>query len=198
MNDYILTGKLTDREVSSLTRDIKTYTGRSYQGQVTGGGLNYNPEKRECMIYFVPAAEFPATVNILHSTVIENYQSIYRDIDYSHLSSIQYVKYDKGGFFKLHHDVIRSEHKLRCLTMSINLSEPSEYDGGELVVYHDGCETVLDKEIGSYIIFPAFLAHECKEVTRGTRHAIVTWTVDEPHIQKQFERHYNSINSKKQ
>jgi predicted 2-oxoglutarate/Fe(II)-dependent dioxygenase YbiX len=60
--------------------------------------------------------------------------------------------------------------------MSVNLSNPEEYENGDLVVFYQDKEIFLEKEAGSYIIFPAILYHEVKTITHGNRDAIVTWT----------------------
>ena len=178
------------------------YTDQSQKGLVTGsvnvepgGDPNYAPQLRNCLVHFVDPSKYPTTVNILHSTVIENYVNIYSNMNYMDLSTIQYVKYKEGDFFKKHSDVITGGDRIRMLTMSINMSDPSEYEGGELVIYYNNKKTVLCKELGSFIIFPSFLLHECKLVTRGVRHAIVTWTLDEILSLNEFKDYYDSINT---
>lgn len=150
---------------------------------------------RKCEVYFPRHERFPITTNILHSLLIENYYNIYKHLDYSRLSTIQYVSYKKGEFFKKHNDVVQSqENVFRAITMSINLSEADTYTGGNLVVYNNKDEIVatLDKDIGSFIIIPAFLNHEAQIVDDGRREAIVTWLHSDKHQLDQFHRTYNS------
>lgn len=180
MRSFIVKGKLLDSEVKVLERDKNQYSDRSFRGGVKNSkGSMYDDSSRVCNIYFAKHYDFPNTANILQSLLIENYHNIYRGLDYSELADLQYVKYDEGGFFRKHQDVLkddRDDAKFRALTMSVNMSHPDDYDGGELVVYNNAKEIGrLDREKGSFIIIPSFFLHEAEMVERGRREAIVTW-----------------------
>jgi PKHD-type hydroxylase len=78
--------------------------------------------------------------------------------------------------------------KIRKLSMTINLCEPEEYDGGELLfdmgVHRDkndrfhNCQEI--KSQGSVIVFPSFVHHCVTPVTRGTRYSLVVWAIGDP------------------
>lgn len=65
---------------------------------------------------------------------------------------------------------------VRKLSISVQLTNPEEYEGGELKLY-DGEEegTLMDKAQGTLIIFPSYVLHEVMPVTKGTRNSLVTW-----------------------
>jgi PKHD-type hydroxylase len=66
---------------------------------------------------------------------------------------------------------------VRKLSISIQLTNPEEYEGGELKLY-DGDEdktNVMDKTQGTLIIFPSYVLHEVMPVTKGTRNSLVAW-----------------------
>ena len=65
---------------------------------------------------------------------------------------------------------------VRKLSISIQLTNPEEYEGGELKLY-DGEEegTVMDKTQGTLIMFPSYVLHEVMPVTKGERNSLVTW-----------------------
>ena len=65
---------------------------------------------------------------------------------------------------------------VRKLSISIQLTNPEEYEGGELKLY-DGQEegTVMDKSQGTLVIFPSYVLHEVMPVTKGERNSLVTW-----------------------
>ena len=65
---------------------------------------------------------------------------------------------------------------VRKLSISIQLTTPEEYEGGELKLY-DGEEegTVMSKEQGTLIMFPSYILHEVMPVTKGERNSLVTW-----------------------
>ena len=64
---------------------------------------------------------------------------------------------------------------VRKLSISIQLTDPEEYEGGELYLYNDDKETLMDKTQGTLIIFPSYVLHEVMPVTKGTRNSLVTW-----------------------
>ena len=65
---------------------------------------------------------------------------------------------------------------VRKLSISIQLTNPEEYEGGELKLY-DGEEegTIMDKTQGTLIMFPSYVLHEVMPVTKGERNSLVTW-----------------------
>jgi PKHD-type hydroxylase len=66
---------------------------------------------------------------------------------------------------------------VRKLSISIQLTNPEEYKGGELNLYDgdDKDAIVMDKTQGTLIIFPSYVLHEVMPVTKGTRNSLVTW-----------------------
>ena len=61
------------------------------------------------------------------------------------------------------------------LSFTLFLSDPSTYDGGELVVEgHDG-DTEVKLEPGGLVLYPTTSLHHVAEVTKGERLAIVGW-----------------------
>jgi PKHD-type hydroxylase len=64
---------------------------------------------------------------------------------------------------------------VRKLSISLQLTNPEEYEGGELYLYDDEKGTVMDKTQGTLIMFPSFVLHEVMPVTKGERNSLVTW-----------------------
>jgi len=64
---------------------------------------------------------------------------------------------------------------VRKLSISIQLTDPEEYEGGELKLYNGEEETVMSKTQGTLIIFPSYTLHEVTPVTKGERNSLVTW-----------------------
>jgi PKHD-type hydroxylase len=90
-------------------------------------------------------------------------------------------KYEQAETFGAHIDnAIRvnplTQERLRTdLSMTIFLSEPEEYDGGELVVEdYFGTQTVK-LPAGDMILYPATSVHSVKPVTRGARVSSFFW-----------------------
>jgi PKHD-type hydroxylase len=79
-----------------------------------------------------------------------------------------YIENDKFG---VHHDACQDPITLshRKINLSLQLSDPAEYDGGDLVV--DGY--VTSREFGTGIFFPADVFHEVTPITKGTRVSLI-------------------------
>lgn len=69
---------------------------------------------------------------------------------------------------------------VRKLSVSVQLSHPNEYEGGEFQIKNFfGNELTDNKEAlrnrGTMIVFPSFLEHQVTPVTKGTRYSLVQW-----------------------
>ena len=77
--------------------------------------------------------------------------------------------------------------KVRKLSMTLNLTDPDDYSGGDLKFDfgpHMGrgrfktCKEIRPR--GSIIIFPSFIHHQVTPVTKGTRYSAVIWSLGRP------------------
>ena len=99
------------------------------------------------------------------------------------LESLQYGEYredDDGGHFSKHVDALRvvaNHNGYRKLSFSIQLSDPNEYEGGELLLHYGPSPVPANKEQGTMIIFPSTMLHEVTPVTRGVRRSLVGWVL---------------------
>ena len=68
----------------------------------------------------------------------------------------------------------------RKLSLSVQLTDPADYDGGDLeFVNHLGNEDEFRKQ-GSIIVFPSYLSHRVTTVTRGARRSMIAWVFGPP------------------
>jgi len=87
----------------------------------------------------------------------------------------QFTNYESpSGKYGKHVDRAMSV-SVRKLSISIQLTNPDEYEGGELYLYDDDKGTLMDKTQGTLILFPSYVLHEVMPVTKGTRNSLVTW-----------------------
>jgi PKHD-type hydroxylase len=61
------------------------------------------------------------------------------------------------------------------LALTLFLSEPASYDGGELSIDADSSATHVKLPRGDAVLYPASAVHEVMPVTRGVRWAAVSW-----------------------
>jgi PKHD-type hydroxylase len=111
--------------------------------------------------------------------------------------SFQFTVYEKNQHYGWHTDQsvdlysnkqnLNFDGKTRKISMSLNLSDPSEYKGGELNFCWKDKKMkdviVKDKDFkkqGSLIFFPSFIWHKVSPVTSGTRYSLVLWSIGKP------------------
>jgi PKHD-type hydroxylase len=93
---------------------------------------------------------------------------------------LQFTKYTApGGFYGPHLDKIMGR-VVRKLSISVQLSDPLDYDGGELELHMKQTPDLMSKDQGRLVAFPSYLLHEVKPVTRGTRYSLVAWITGAP------------------
>ena len=76
--------------------------------------------------------------------------------------------------------------KIRKLSMTLTLSDKSEYEGGDLEFDYKSTKgkviPVIDamRNKGSLIVFPSFIWHRVTEVKSGKRNSLVCWNIGNP------------------
>jgi PKHD-type hydroxylase len=63
----------------------------------------------------------------------------------------------------------------RKLSVVLQLSDPSEYEGGDLEIMNCSEPTQVKKEKGLVTAFPSFMLHRVTPVTKGIRRTLVVW-----------------------
>ena len=95
------------------------------------------------------------------------------------LESVKILKYGVGGKYKWHTDSGAKETSTRKLTAIVQLSDETNYEGGDLefgITDETGKNNYTAKRTrGSITIFPAFLSHRVTPITQGTRYSLITW-----------------------
>jgi PKHD-type hydroxylase len=61
------------------------------------------------------------------------------------------------------------------MKITVQLSDPDEYEGGDLEFMINGKSVVRPREKGTAIVFPSFINHRVTEISKGTSQAIVGW-----------------------
>ncbi|MBX3477917.1 MAG: Fe2+-dependent dioxygenase [Brevundimonas sp.] len=88
-------------------------------------------------------------------------------------------RYEGGGQFGLHVDnAIRQGSGARIrsdLSMTLFLSEPDDYDGGELIIEDLYGPQTVKLPAGDAVLYPSKSLHRVTPVTHGARVACFTW-----------------------
>tara|TARA_R110001632_G_scaffold157005_2_gene275350 strand:+ start:808 stop:1440 length:633 start_codon:yes stop_codon:yes gene_type:complete len=123
------------------------------------------------------------------------------NFEWDRSESCQFTKYKHNQYYDWHCDSWAKPYdkpnnpdngKIRKLSMTCQLTDGSEYEGGELEFdFRNYDPNMRDefkhlkqaKEIlpkGSIIVFPSFVYHRVKPVTKGTRYSLVMWNLGYP------------------
>ena len=136
-----------------------------------------------------------------NETNVKNTQAGW-NFDWDWSESCQFTRYGVGQYYGWHCDSwdkpynkpddINSHGKIRKLSVTISLSEPEDYVGGNLEfdmrnqkdweqdkkkAIHE-CTEIRPR--GSIIVFPSFVWHRVAPVTKGTRYSLVIWNLGQP------------------
>lgn len=99
-----------------------------------------------------------------------------------HMLPPMFNSYSGGGRYGNHvdnalqRDRFSNDQVRTDVSTTVFLSEPDEYDGGELIVEDTYGEHEIKLEAGDAIIYPATSLHRVEPVTRGARIASFLWT----------------------
>jgi predicted 2-oxoglutarate/Fe(II)-dependent dioxygenase YbiX len=80
------------------------------------------------------------------------------------------LRYEEGCFFNLHTDTY-DKHPDRYKTIIIQLSNEEDYLGGKMCFGDD----ILDKKIGTTVIFDSTTLHGMETIESGIRYSFVIW-----------------------
>ena len=129
-----------------------------------------------------------------------NRENFMYDIEGIDTNEIQYTEYQKGEYYDWHIDdditrcmvndnvltsadnhgeniaILNGEY-IRKLSFSIQLSDPEDYEGGELEFECGGECFFAPNKKGSIIIFDSRVKHRVREVKSGVRKSLVGWVV---------------------
>jgi len=114
---------------------------------------------------------------------------------------LQFTKYKLNQYYDWHNDSHRFIYddknkntygKIRKLSMTCQLTDGSEYEGGELEFDFRNYDPNMREEVkhlrkakeilpkGSIIVFPSFVWHRIKPITKGVRYSLVMWSLGYP------------------
>ena len=90
---------------------------------------------------------------------------------------MQILRYDPGCHFqRWHTDGGLDRIEKRLISVSVELSDAADYEGGTLEIVPDLVGRPRSVPRGGATFFPSRALHRVTPVTRGTRRALVAWT----------------------
>lgn len=170
----------TEDEVEKIIFLEKTL--KFTKGQV-GGEQNVDMEARNSKVSFLPIDPNTDWIWQRLGQIVPkaNYDLFMKDI--SAIEAIQYTIYDSKHeqFYDWHIDAHPHYNDMqRKISLSISLSDPDEYEGGDLEVINNGNpENSLKLRVnkGDIAFFDSMHPHKVHPVTKGKRKSLVAWVL---------------------
>ncbi len=101
------------------------------------------------------------------------------------VNEFNYLIYEEGDYFIRHRDLLNAGTRLvvdnvptpqRRISTSTLISESTDFEGGELILFDEDKNEIDSKlEVGETIMFDSYTAHKVNPVTKGTREVLVAW-----------------------
>ena len=169
----------TIRKVFNVIREAKFIDGR-----ISGGA-----ERNKYNLEMSPEAEtYLDVLRVIERAVRENYEFNLTAFP-RYMTRPIISRYDVGMFYKGHVDnpvmnfmdtkfglmPLGSNYVRSDLSMTLFLSDPASYDGGELSFEAPFSSVKVKLDVGSAVVYPTGSRHQVLPVTRGIRYAAIFW-----------------------
>ena len=153
---------------------LKKQTAQVGMGRPEGSGVD--PKKRITTISWIPFKEMPEMYRDIEATMLKANNNHFGFEGMRLTEPGQFTHYPIGGFYEWHmdNDVLgKHQPPVRKISMTLLLSNPSTFEGGELEFMDDKKSIKLQQ--GQAIFFASWLRHRVKPVTKGERKSLVMW-----------------------
>jgi PKHD-type hydroxylase len=167
-----------------LIEDLRTFMDTQELHDALVGDVNFSQLKtsqRRTKISWIPKTrDFLHLYKLLFELIKKSNDEFYNFKLSEIIESIQYSVYtsEDQGHYDWHVDM--GPTHFRKLSVVCHLSDPSEYEGGNLQINTGGNIVDVEKSLGTVIIFPSYMLHRVTPVTRGTRRTLVLWISGPP------------------
>ena len=138
------------------------------------GGLD--SKKRITTISWIPFKDMPEMYKDIEATMLKANNNHFGFEGMQLTETAQFTHYLEGGFYDWHMDNdVQGKHQqpVRKISMTLLLSDPATFEGGELEIMSKGKTAKLKQ--GQAIFFASWLQHRVKPVTQGERKSLVMW-----------------------
>ena len=115
------------------------------------------------------------------SEIITNLNHDYFKFElFGFIEGFQFTEYNApSGHYGKHVDNVYNA-TVRKLSFVLQLSDPKDYEGGELQLHLCDVPNVMKKEQGTVVVFPSPTLHEVTPITKGRRYSLVGWITGKP------------------
>ena len=135
----------------------------------------YDTKKRITTISWIPFPAMPEMYKIIERSMLQANRNHFGYEGMTITEQAQFTEYPKGGFYDWHMDAdvhCQFEPPVRKISMTILLSHPSEFEGGDLEFMAEGNKPPPLIQ-GQAIYFCSMLRHRVAKVKKGVRRSLV-------------------------
>jgi len=144
----------------------------------TGGSGKNCLDHRRSFTSWIYQNEHTSWIYQRLTVLIQQNNSQFFNFDLTMIETLQFTYYssEENGCYKAHVDTNcwQLPHN-RKLSIVVQLSDPEEYEGGDLKLYTSYEPIFIKKEKGMVATFPSYTLHEVSPVTKGERYSLVAW-----------------------
>ena len=150
------------------------------QAKVGGGkGGKHDTKKRVTTISWIPFAKMPEMYKVIERqiSIVNLNHFMFEGVQIT--EPAQFTEYPKRGFYDWHMDLNafgqEGQNPIRKISMTLLLSDPKDFTGGDLMFSEMGDNKPLPLKQGQAIFFASFLRHKVAPVKKGIRRSMVMW-----------------------
>ena len=161
------------QDIINVGHDQKSEDARV--GHKEEGG--YDTKRRITTISWIPFNKMPDMYRIIERSMLQANGNHFGYEGMQLTEVAQFTEYPKGGFYDWHMDANLnglSEPPVRKISMTILLSDPSEFKGGDLEFMTEGNKPPQLLQ-GQAIYFCSLIRHRVAKVKKGIRRSLVMW-----------------------
>ena len=167
-------GAFTDSQLNWLQEKAKHAEQNAYVGG--GGGKVLDHDIRRSQVSWLHNTPESKWVFDILANVVNKINTDYYSFDLTGFGeALQLTHYDQSqnGMYGWHQDY--NAGVSRKLSVTVQLTDPSEYEGGNLQIMTTGNPASVQKKRGMIALFPSYVLHQVTPVTQGSRQSLVAW-----------------------
>ena len=148
-----------------------------YGGHMPNKKSKYDTKMRTTTISWIPFKAMPDMYRTIERSMLQANGNHFGYEGMIITEPAQFTEYPKGGFYDWHMDSevnCQFEPPVRKMSMTILLSHPSEFEGGDLEFMTEGNKPPQLMQ-GQAIFFCSLLRHRVNKVKKGIRRSLVMW-----------------------
>jgi len=137
----------------------------------------YDTKMRITTISWIPFSVMPEMYKIIERSMLQANRNHFGYEGMKLTEPAQFTEYPKGGFYDWHMDGEVSCHyepPVRKISMTILLSNQSEFEGGDLEFMAEGNKLPQLLQ-GQAVYFCSLIRHRVAKVKKGIRRSLVMW-----------------------